>query len=39
MYDAALKIDNFLKKQFDEGFITLDPAKKIIPNMSIIQEK
>jgi hypothetical protein len=39
MYDVALKIENLLKKQFDEDFITIDPDKKIIPQLSIINEK
>ena len=39
MYDVGSIIESYLKKQFDEDFITIDPDKKIKPDISIILER
>jgi hypothetical protein len=39
MYDVGSKIESYLKKQYDEDFITIDPDNKIKPDLTIIHER
>ncbi len=39
MFDVSFKIEKFLKKQFEEEFITLNPETKVTSQISIIQDK